>query len=115
MSRRFFPGCALLAALASGCASSGIGNYDRHTMSRLYLTPDGNGIVFEASVSPDYPADSEAGEAARMLWIEQWLDQRNYCAEGFVVEERLPLGSAADNPYQHDLRYTLRCAEAPPG
>lgn len=103
---------SLLPVLA-GCASSSIGNFDRHALSRLYPAPSGSELVFEASVSPQYPADSEAAEATRMQWIELWLDQRNLCADGFEIKDRIAIGSAADNPYQHDLRYTLACAEAP--
>ena len=100
---------SLLALPICACGPSGKLIHDRHSMSRLYVPDDGDRIVFEASVSPDYPAQGEEAEAARMLWIKQWLKQRNLCANGFEIEERTKIGSAADNPYHHDLRYTLRC------
>ncbi|MEO1576780.1 MAG: hypothetical protein AAFU65_17670 [Pseudomonadota bacterium] len=78
-------------------------------MSRIILTPNSSDIVFEASVSPDYPLDSEVAEEERRRWIEQWLERSDTCPNGFEVLKRERLGSAADNPYQHDLRYTLRC------
>ncbi|MFK7886059.1 MAG: hypothetical protein AB8G16_04265 [Gammaproteobacteria bacterium] len=95
---------------ALGCAStlSGKSVHDRHGMSRLWATDEG-GIVFEASISPDYPLDSPAAESAREKWMRQWLDRQSMCLHGFEVIDRKRIGSAADNPYQHDLRYTLRC------
>lgn len=82
-------------------------------MSRLYTAEDDTTLVFEASVSPDYPANDDNAEAVRHAWISQWLERRRLCANGFIVLDRVELGSASDNPYRHDLRYTLRCASAP--
>jgi hypothetical protein len=77
-------------------------------MSRLWSDSDGT-IVFEASISPDYPLDSAVAEAERENWMAQWLERKRMCVNGFEVIDRTPIGSAADNPYQHDLRYRLRC------
>lgn len=79
-------------------------------MSRLWADADG-GIVFEASISPDYPLDSPAAEQERENWIGQWLERKRMCPAGFEVIERVRIGSAADNPYQHDLRYKVRCTD----
>ena len=102
---------ALLCSGATlhGCAGSGKLVHDRHSMSRLYVDEQGDGLVFEASVSPEYPRDSDGGEAVRREWMQQWLTQRKLCDNGFTVLERQDIGSAADNPYWHDLRYRLRC------
>ena len=97
----------------TGCANSGRTLFDRHSLSRLYVPDDGDGLVFEATTNASYPADSAAAEAERMEWIDQWLAQRKICDAGFEVKDRIAIGSAADNPYRHDLRYQLRCAEPP--
>ncbi len=99
----------LLCLTVSGCIS-GKSLQDRHSMSRLVTTPGSDSITFEASVSPDYPADSEAAEREREDWMRQWLERARICGNGFEVVKRVPIGSAADNPYRHDLRYTLRCS-----
>lgn len=92
---------------------SGKSLQDRHSMSRLYISPSGSDIVFEASVGPDYPLDSAAAEAEREAWMSQWLDRKRMCQDGFEIMDRQEIGSAIDNPYQHDLRYTLRCVSPP--
>lgn len=78
-------------------------------MSRLVISPDSSDIIFEASTGPDYPADSELAEEERRRWISQWLDRSDTCPNGFTIVDRVRIGDAADNPYRHDLRYTLRC------
>ncbi len=98
----------LLCIVVGGCVS-GKSLADRHSMSRLVNEPGSDTITFEATVSPDYPAASEAAERERENWMRQWLDRSRLCAEGFEVVKRVVIGSAADNPYRHDLRYTLRC------
>ena len=78
-------------------------------MSRLWVDPETREILFEATAGPDYPIDSEAAEQERRRWMQQWLDRTDSCPRGFDVIDRVRIGDAADNPYQHDLRYTLRC------
>lgn len=104
-------------ALAGGCAGSGVARYvsgkdlqDRHSMSRLYPATDGATLIFEASVSAEYPPDDPAAEAARERWIAQWLARRSLCPDGYEILDRAHLGAAADNPYGHHLRYRLRCS-----
>ncbi|MFK8016385.1 MAG: hypothetical protein AB8G17_13215 [Gammaproteobacteria bacterium] len=99
----------LIIIALSGCATSTKALADRHSMSRLWAAPEGDLIYFEATVSPDYPLDSAAAEVVREDWMAQWLERGRLCANGFEVIDRIRIGSAADNPYQHDLRYTLRC------
>ncbi|MEM6639013.1 MAG: hypothetical protein AAF610_03840 [Pseudomonadota bacterium] len=100
---------AVLMAFISGCVS-GKSLQDRHHMSRLVVPSDGDYLIFEASTGVDYPADDADAEAVRRDWIRQWLERRGLCANGFEVIKRVELGDSADNPYRHDLRYTLRCA-----
>lgn len=99
----------LLLCIAVGGCVSGKSLGDRHSMSRLVNDPGSDTITFEATVSPDYPATSDAAEREREDWMRQWLDRARLCANGFTVVDRVSIGSAADNPYRHDLRYTLRC------
>ena len=100
---------AVATLLLAGCGPGGKLLHDRHSMSRLYVAEGGDELVFEASVSPEYPADSDAGEQVRLQWITMWLEQRDLCPGGYDVVDRRRIGSAADNPYWHDLRYRLRC------
>jgi hypothetical protein len=100
-----------LALTQFGCVS-GKSLQDRHSMSRLWASPDGSDIFFEASVGPDYPLNSAAAEAQRRSWMGQWLDRARLCPDGFEIIDRRQIGSAIDNPYHHDLRYTLRCVSA---
>ncbi len=81
-------------------------------MSRLIMPSAGDNIVFEASVSPDYPLDSQAAEQERRRWMQQWLERTGSCPDGFEIIDRVRLGDSIDNPYRHDLRYTLRCSGA---
>lgn len=78
-------------------------------MSRLWVDPESKDILFEATVSPDYPVDTPAAEEVRRDWMRQWLERQSLCQKGFAVVSRERLGRTADNPYLHDLRYKLRC------
>lgn len=102
----------VLAVLAQAGCVSGKSLQDRHSMSRLWASPDGRDIFFEASVGPDYPLDSAAAEAERENWMRQWLERERLCPDGFEIIDRRQIGSALDNPYHHDLRYTLRCVSS---
>ena len=106
--------CLVLGGCGSGKSLadhlSGKSLVDRHSMSRLYTAPEGDLIIFEATVSPDYPLDSAEAEVERESWMSQWLERERMCADGFEIIDRIRIGSAADNPYRHDLRYTLKCS-----
>ena len=66
-------------------------------------------LIFEAQVSAEYPADNKVGEAKRMEWVEDWMKIRKFCPDGFEVIERRRFKDDEPNPYDHDLRYQLKC------
>ena len=109
---------ALAAALVllTGCeALHDKTDYHRHSMSSLRESRTEPGIlVFEATTSSLYPADSEAGEAERMVWLEGWLDRLNFCPDGYEILSREKISPMEVNAYRHDLRYRLQCLAAPP-
>lgn len=113
--RRLFAG--VLCAALTGCAGLGEGDYDRHRLSRIGVSPEDPGAyLFETKVDPKYPADSAAAEAIRMEWLSDWMARRQFCAGGYEVAERRAFEPGEMNPYGSDLRYTVKCADtAPPG
>lgn len=98
----------LIACLGAGCSGKSL--QDRHYYSRLVIEDDK--IFFEATATPEYPLESEAAETVRGNWLAQWLRLRGVCPRGHKVVSRQRIGPADNNPYRHDLRYTVEC-EAP--
>lgn len=108
----------VLALLLTGCAADVMdksADFDRHRYSRI-VQPHGqpDKIFFDVIVSPDYPADDPAAEAARMTWLDAWLRQRKLCASGHEVALRRPFDYLEDNPAGYQQRWEIRCA-APSG
>ena len=90
-------------------------DYDRHSLSQLRKPMEGNDYMwFDVKLSPEYPDDSEAAEAARMQWLTDWLAVRKMCAHGYEILERREFDFLEHNPAQYDLRYKVRCAPPPP-
>lgn len=107
-------GLALAVLALAGCqAMDDKTDYHRHTMSSLKESRTEAGVlVFEASSSGLYPADSEAGEAERMKWLEAWLKRLDFCPAGYEVLSREKIDPMEVNAYRHDLRYRVRCKAA---
>lgn len=107
----------LAAALAlpllslAGCeALDEKGDYYRHSLSSFGNSRTEPGVlVFEATTSSLYPADSAEAEAQRVEWLEGWLKQTRSCPAGYEVLSREPIDPAEVNPQRHDLRYRIRC------
>jgi hypothetical protein len=109
---------ALLALVAGGgCAAlDDRKDYYRHSMSDLREDWRRPGtMVFEASTSTLYPADSEAAEATRMEWLAGWMKQSGYCPAGWEVLSRSVIDPMEVHARRHDLRYDVTCAEPPQG
>ena len=108
--------CSMSQSLRNSMSNSA--DYDRHRMSRLVMPMDGVGsqdtMVFEATISPTYPADDPAAEEQRMAWLASWLEVRKLCPAGYEILERRPFETLEYNPAHHDLRYELRCQSADP-
>jgi len=73
----------------------------------------GDYLWFDVQLTPEYPGESEAAEAQRMVWLQAWLDNRKMCANGYEIFERREFDFMEHNPAQYDLRYKVRCSPAP--
>jgi hypothetical protein len=102
-----------LVALGGGCAAlDDRGDYYRHSMSDLKEDWRRPGtLVFEASTSTLYPADSEAAEAKRMEWLAGWMKRSGYCPAGWEVLSRSPIDPMEVHARRRDLRYDVACAD----
>lgn len=107
-----FLSCLLLGT--GGCAAlDDQTDYHRHTMSDLREDWRQPGILlFEATSSSQYPADSEPAEAVRMEWLAGWMKRGGHCPDGWEVGPRSVIPPAEVHMRRHDLRYEVRCAEA---
>lgn len=101
-----------LVALGGCAAIEDRSDYHRHSMSDLREDWRRPGILlFEATSSGLYPADSEAAEAARMEWLAGWMKRTGHCPAGWEILSRTPIDPAEVHARRHDLRYELRCTE----
>ncbi len=108
---------ALLLVIATGCAleEQSRADFDRHQMSLLEVSrQDDSVLIFEARTDGAFPEASASAEATRMEWLQGWLDRQGYCPHGHDILSREKLGPGDMNFHHMDLRYTLRCREAPP-
>lgn len=103
----------MLGAIA-GCAGlDDQRDYQRHTMSDLQEDWQRPGtLLFEASTSADYPADSDAAEAVRMQWLSAWMRRANLCPAGWEVISRAEIPPSEVHPRRRNLRYEVQCAKA---
>jgi hypothetical protein len=107
------PWLVLLLIGAGGCAAiADKSDYHRHSMSELREDRRSPGILlFEASSSPQFPADSDAAEAARMEWLEAWMKRMGHCPDGWEILSRSKIDPGEVHARRRDLRYRLKCAE----
>jgi hypothetical protein len=102
----------LLSALVVGCGSSIHDSKDfvRHSLSQL-SKPTGGGdfMWFDVKLTPEYPNDNPIAEEKRMEWLQDWLEVRKLCANGYEILERRPFDFLEHNPGQYDLRYKVQC------
>lgn len=108
---------ALALGATAGCASlDDHYDYKRHTMSDLREDWRQPGILlFEASTSTLYPADSDAAEEVRMEWLAGWMKRSNYCPAGWEIMSRAEISPMEVHARRHNLRYEVKCAAGPGG
>jgi hypothetical protein len=113
---RLAAGLALAVLALAGCeALEDKSDYHRHTMSSLRESRSEQGIlVFEATTSALYPADSEAAEQTRVAWLEAWLKRLNFCPSGYDILSREKIDPMEINAQRHDLRYRVQCKGVAP-
>ncbi|MCC5866997.1 MAG: hypothetical protein JJU27_00685 [Gammaproteobacteria bacterium] len=105
---------ACVVVAIAGCAGmDDQRDYQRHTMSDLQEDWQRPGtLLFEASTSADYPADSDAAEAVRMEWLGAWMRRANLCPGGWEVVSRAQIPASEVHPRRRNLRYEVQCAKA---
>lgn len=105
------------ALLLAGCSTDlhNSPDYYRHSLSQL-SEPLGGGdyLWFDVMLTPEYPDNNEAAEAARMQWLTDWLATRKICVNGYTIIERRPFDYMENNPARYDLRYKVQCAVVSP-
>ena len=110
--------CALLAAVValSGCSKSihDSKDYYRHSLSQLSTPREGGDFFwFDVKLTAEWPDNNETAEAKRMEWLEDWLEIRKACLNGYEILERREFGFLEHNPARYDLRYKVQCQVAP--
>jgi len=108
-------GVVMALVLMSGCAmeEQSRADFERHNSSILRTSyQDESMLVFEAKAGAAFPADSESAEAMRMGWLEDWLDRRGLCPDGYEIISRDPIAPGQPNFHDMDLRYLLKCRSA---
>lgn len=101
---------------AAGCAAiEDQSDYHRHSMSDLREDRRNPGrLLFEATASSQFPADSATAETVRMEWLAAWMKRSGSCPEGWEILSRRPIDPAEVHARRHDLRYEIRCTQSVP-
>ena len=90
-------------------------DFERHNLSLIEVSRrDSSVLIFEAKAGPAYPEDSATAEVKRMGWLQSWLDRQGYCPGGYKILSRRRIERGDINFHDMDLRYELRCVDAPP-
>lgn len=102
--------CGILAALA-GCESMHKSkDFERHRYSQLSEPYERNDVIyFDVKFDANYPDEDPGAEQIRMEWLQAWLDQRQMCGDGYVIDKRRPFDMMENNPARYDMRYEVKC------
>jgi|GEM_PF-2646622 len=103
---RFKIAFPVLSLLCASCGAVEI--VDRNTTTFEPL-PNGS-FRYEAFANSSYPHDDLAAEKTRVKWLEQFLNDNDYCPDGYRINERKAVlkmkGSVGDI---YDLFYYGSC------
>jgi hypothetical protein len=89
-------------------------DYERHRFSQVEVPYDRKDVIyFDVMITAVYPDDDQAAEAKRMEWLDEWMVQRQLCANGYEVLTRREFDYMEDNPARYDLRYEVQCKTDP--
>lgn len=119
MRPRTFALCLLLSVPLGGLAGCAAiedqSDYHRHSMSDLREDRHNPGrLLFEATTSSQFPAESTTAESVRMEWLAAWMKRSGSCPEGWEILSRRPIDTAEVHARRHDLRYEIQCTAAAP-
>ena len=106
---------AMLLVVVAGCAAMHESpEFERHRMSDIVVPYDRTDVFyFDTTINPQYPDNDPAAEAARMEWLEGWLEFRKMCPSGYEIVKRREFDYMENNPARRDLRYEVKCTVAP--
>lgn len=110
LRRAFSAGVAAFAILSGCTAFDTPDTFNRHRFSDITEPRDRTDIFyFDASVTAEFPDNDAAGEAERMRWLTEWMEQRHMCPTGYEIVKKRKFDFTEDNPAHRDLRYEARC------
>ena len=93
----------LAVALLAGCA-----HYEK--LNATSFTRTASGFEFRAVANPEHPLDDRVAESWRLSFLENDLEERHLCPNGYNITARVPTlvdHSAAGDSY--DVRYEGAC------
>jgi hypothetical protein len=93
----------LAVALLVGCA-----HYEK--LNSTSFTEKPSGFEFRAVANPEHPLEDAVAESWRMNFLENYLEEKHLCPNGYAISERVPTltdHTAAGDSY--GIRYEGAC------
>jgi hypothetical protein len=93
----------LALGLLAGCA-----HYEK--LNTTSFTQTASGFEFRAVANPEHPLDDQAAEGWRMNFLENYLEEKHLCPDGYSIRERVPtLTDRSTDGDSYDIRYEGAC------
>jgi hypothetical protein len=93
----------LITVFLAGCA-----HYEK--LNSTSFTQTATGFQFRAVANPEHPLDDKVAESWRLSFLENYLEERHLCPNGYAIAERVPTlvdhETAGDS---YDIRYDGAC------